>query len=173
MKSIIPSEKILTIIYLIRDRKVMVDRDLAELYKVVTRRLNEQVKRNADRFPDDFMFQLTREEFDNLKSQIAISSLGGVRKLPYAFMEHGVAMLSSVLNSDKAIQVNIQIVKVFISLRKTIITTKEIQKELQSLKRKINKHDEEIDVLFEAIERLLNPKVKPSKEIGFKVEKED
>ena len=99
---IIPDEIISSKIYLIREQKVMLDNDLAELYQVETRRLNEQVKRNIDRFPEDFMFQLTQEEFENLKSQNATSSWGGRRKLPYAFTEHGVLMLSSVLNSKRA-----------------------------------------------------------------------
>jgi len=107
MNKMIPVERIEKKIFLIRNQKVMIDRDIAELYGVETRRLNEQVKRNIKRFPEDFMFQLTREEFNDLKSQIATSSWGGVRKLPYAFTENGVAMLSSVLTSDRAIDVNI------------------------------------------------------------------
>lgn len=107
-KITIPEEIILTKIYFIREQKVMIDRDLAELYRVETRRLNEQVKRNLSRFPEDFMFQLSELEFTNLKSQIATSSWGGRRKLPFVFTEHGVLMLSSVLNSEQAINVNIQ-----------------------------------------------------------------
>ena len=108
-------EVIISKIYLIREHKVMLDDDLAELYQVQTRRLNEQVKRNIDRFPDDFMFQLDEKEWENLKSQNATSSWGGRRKKPYAFTEHGVLMLSSVLNSDRAIQVNIQIMRIYAS----------------------------------------------------------
>src|SRR5665811_240024 len=112
----IPEEVIMSKIYLIRGQKVMLDSDLAELYGVETRRLNEQVKRNIDRFPEDFMFQLMEPEFENLKSQIATSSWGGRRKLPFAFTEHGVLMLSSVLNSNLAIKVNIQIMRIYTCL---------------------------------------------------------
>ncbi len=111
MNSVIPVENIENLIYLIRGQKVMPDRDLAALYGVETKRINEQVKRNKDRFPEDFMFQLTKEEFMNLKSQIATSRWGGRRKAPYAFTEQGVSMLSSVLNSKRAVQVNIQIMR--------------------------------------------------------------
>ena len=117
---VIPDEFINSKIYVIRDKKVMLDRDLAELYDVETCRLNEQVKRNIDRFPADFMFQLSQKEFENLKSQIATSSWGGRRKLPYAFTEQG-AMLSGVLHSDRAIKVNIQIMRVFTRMRNIAI----------------------------------------------------
>ena len=118
--SVIPDEAVISKIYFIRNEKVMLDNELAELYGVETRRLNEQVKRNIDRFPEDFMFQLTETEFENLKSQIATSSWGGRRKLPYVFTEHGVLMLSSVLNSDLAIKVNIQIMRVYTEIRNTL-----------------------------------------------------
>ena len=114
----------------------MLDEDLAELYGVETRRLNEQVKRNIARFPEDFMFQLTNEEYENLKSQIATSNWGGRRKLPYAFTEQGVAMLSGVLNSERAIIVNIQIMRVFTRIRELLETHKEILKKLEQLERK-------------------------------------
>jgi hypothetical protein len=117
---IIPDEAIMNKIYFIRGHKVMLDRDLAELYGVETRRLNEQVKRNLKRFPDDFMFQLAQEELEILISQIATSSWGGTRKLPYVFTEHGVLMLSSVLNSDRAIDVNIKIMRVFTRFRQLL-----------------------------------------------------
>ena len=109
--SLIPDDVVINKIYFIRNQKVMLDRDLAELYSVETKRLNEQVKRNLSRFPEDFMFQLSEIEFQNLKSQFATSSWGGIRKLPYVFTEHGVLMLSSILNSEKAIQTNIQILE--------------------------------------------------------------
>jgi len=122
--TVIPDERVIDKIFLIRGEKVMLDSDLAELYCVETRRLNEQVKRNIERFPEDFMFQLTGIEFENLKSQIATSSWGGRRKLPFAFTEHGVLMLTSVLNSDLAIKVNIQIMRVYSKIRNMLATTK-------------------------------------------------
>ena len=122
----IPEEVIMSKIYLIRTHKVMLDNDLAELYEVETRRLNEQVKRNIDRFPKDFMSQLTIEEFENLKSQFATSRWGGRRKLPYAFTEHGVLMLSSILNSDRAIKVNIQIMRIYTRIRQMLLTHTDI-----------------------------------------------
>jgi hypothetical protein len=131
--TLIPDELITSKIYLIRNRKVMLDEDLAELYNVETRRLNEQVKRNKARFPMDFMFQLTQEEFENLKSQFATSSWGDRRKLPYAFTEQGVAMLSGVLHSERAIKVNIQIMRVFTRMRELLETHKEILAKLDNL----------------------------------------
>ncbi len=123
---LVAEQKILNKIHVIRRQKVMIDEDLAEIYKVETKRLNEQVKRNIKRFPKDFIFILTNKEFDNLKSQNATSSWGGRRKLPYAFTEQGVAMLSSVLNSDTAIEVNIKIIRVFTRIREYALTHKEI-----------------------------------------------
>src|SRR6267143_2410508 len=110
---VVSDEQVVSRIYMIRDKKVMLDKDLAELYQVETRRLNEQVKRNIGRFPKDFMFHLTEKEWANLMSQNAISSWGGRRKMPFAFTEHGVLMLSSILNSERAIQVNIQIMRIY------------------------------------------------------------
>src|SRR5690349_11085355 len=124
--AIIPDEQVISKIYLIRGQKVMLDRHLAELYQVETRILNQAVRRNIDRFPKDFMFQLTRQEFENLKSQIVTSSWGGVRKLPFAFTEQGVAMLSGVLNSAIAIKVHIQIIRVFAKMKSLILTHKDI-----------------------------------------------
>ena len=131
-------------IYLIRDQKVMLDNDLAELYEVETRRLNEQVKRNLERFPEDFMFQATKEEYENLKSQVTTSSWGGRRKLPYAFTEHGVLMLSSVLNSDRAIQVNIQIMRIYTRIRQMLLSHKDIQLRLKQLEYTVSGHDKNI-----------------------------
>jgi hypothetical protein len=122
-------------IFLVRGLKIMLDEDLAELYQVQTKRLNEQVKRNIDRFPKDFMFQLTREEFKNLKSQIATSSWGGKRKLPYAFTEHGILMLSGVLSSKIAIQTNLQIIRIFIKMREMILSHKDILLKLEQLEK--------------------------------------
>jgi hypothetical protein len=131
----IKEEKILNKIYYIRGHKVILDQDLADLYDVPTKRLNEQVKRNIGRFPADFMFQLTEEEFENLRSQFATSSWGGRRVAPYAFTEHGVLMLSSVLNSEKAISVNIQIMRIYTKMREMLMTNQEILLKLERLTR--------------------------------------
>ena len=154
-------------IFLIRHHKVMLDRHLAKLYKVSTGRLNEQVKRNIKRFPEDFMFQLTEKEFKNLKSQFATSSWGGTRKLPYAFTEQGVAMLSSVLHSERAVQMNIAIIRVFVRLRQILSTHKTLAHKLEALERKIEKHDEEICTIFEAIRQLMTVPEEPKRRIGF------
>ena len=163
----IPEEVLLSKIYLIRGQKVMLDEDIAELYQVETKRLNEQVKRNSERFPEDFMFQLTVQEFENLKSQIATSSWGGRRKLPYAFTEQGVAMLSSVLNSTVAIQVNIQIIRIFTKMRELLLTNKDILLKLEKLEKDLSENKQDIAVVFKALKQLLDaPKVK-RRMIGF------
>ena len=162
-----PPESIEGKILLIRGEKVMMDRDLAKLYKVPTRRLNEQVKRNIRRFPRDFMFQLTRKEFKILKSQFAISSWGGIRKLPHAFTEQGVTMLSGVLHSERAVQANIAIMRAFVKLRQILSTHKALAYKLKQLETKIEKHDGEIHAIFEAIRRLMTPSEKPKRRIGF------
>ena len=157
-------------ILLIRGKKVMLDRDLAKLYKVHTKRLKEQVKRNMDRFPEDFMFQLSKEELENWRSQFAASNSSkmGLRYRPYAFTEQGVAMLSTVLNSKKAIQVNIAIIRVFVKLKEMISTHKELAYKLAELERKTEKHDKEICSIFEAIRQLMAPPPeKPKRRIGF------
>jgi len=158
----IPQERIENKILLIRTKKVMLDRDLAELYGVETRVLNQAVRRNIKRFPDDFMFQLTIEEIKNWKSQIVISNSikMGLRKRPLAFTEQGVAMLSSVLNSERAIQVNIQIMRAFTKLREVLVTHSE-------LKRKIEEHDQQIKFIFETLKKLLAPPETPKRKIGF------
>ncbi len=145
----------------------MFDDDLAELYQVETRRLNEQVKRNIDRFPPDFMFQLTEKEYENLMSQIATSSWGGRRKMPYAFTEHGVLMLSSVLSSKRAIQVNIQIMRIYAKLRGIVIDQKDILIKLEQLERTVDKHDQDIKVVFAYLNELLDPQQEPRRKIGF------
>jgi len=155
-------------ILMIRGHKVMLSTHLAELYKVEVRSLVQAVKRNIDRFPKDFMFQLSDREFKNLKSQIVISSWGGVRRAnPYAFTEQGVAMLSSVLRSKRAIQVNIAIMRVFVKLREILSAHKELAQKLSELERKIEKHDTEIQAIFEAIHQLMTPPEKPKRPIGF------
>ena len=150
----VPDELIMNKIYLIRGQKVMMDNDLAELYSVETRRLNEQVRRNIDRFPEDFMFQLNKAEFDDLKSQFATSSWGGRRKLPYVFTEHGVLMLSSVLNSERAIKVNIQIMRIYIRLRQMLLLHKDILLKLDHIQHKLSDHDDKILLIFEYLRQL-------------------
>jgi len=178
-KSAVTESLVISKIYLVRGQKIMIDADLAEMYGVETKRLNEQVKRNLDRFPEDFMFLLTEKEYENLKSQNATSSWGGRRKLPYAFTEHGVLMLSSVLNSPTAIQVNIKIMRVYTKLREMLLTHKNILLKLEQLEKnmfmydeKSNKLADEIRVIFHALEGLINPPHQPRKRIGFKLKKE-
>jgi hypothetical protein len=149
----IPDEIIMNKILFIRNVKVMIDSDLAELYGVTTKRLNEQVKRNIIRFPEDFMFRLTKVEFGNLKSQIATSSWGGRRKLPYAFTEHGVLMLSSVLNSDLSIKVNIQIMRVYTKIRNMLSTHKDLLFKFENLEIKLADHDNKIILILEYIKQ--------------------
>ena len=153
-ESVIIDERVINKIYLIRNEKIMLDSDLAELYGVETRRLNEQVKRNIDRFPKDFMFQLTQEEFTNLKSQIATSSWGGRRKPPFAFTEHGVLMLSSVLNSDLAIKVNIQIMRVYNKIRNMLGTHETLLQKFEQLEITIADHDNKIIQMYEYLKHL-------------------
>ena len=142
----------------------MLDRDLAELYGVATKRLNEQVRRNIKRFPEDFMLQLTKKEFENLKSHFATSRWGGTRKLPYVFTEQGVAMLSSVLNSERAIQVNIQIMRAFTKMRKLLATHKELRHKIEQMEKK---YDKQFRIVFEAIQQLLTEEKKAKRRIGF------
>jgi len=149
-ESLLPDELIINKIILLRDQKVLVDRDLAELYGVDTRTLNQAVKRNLKRFPEDFMFQMTKEEFEIWRSQIVISNNDkmGLRRPPYVFTEQGVAMLSSVLNSDRAILVNIQIMRVFTKLRALLDSHKEILRKLESIEKKDIEQDEKILLIF-------------------------
>ena len=164
----IPDAVLMNKIYIIRGQKVMLDRDLAALYQVETRRLNEQVIRNKLRFPADFMFRLTKKEFENLMSQFATSSWGGTRKLPLAFTEQGVAMLSSVLNSETAIRVNIRIIRVFTKMRELLLTHKDILLQLERMESKLTSHDTDITVIFDYLKQLLNPPVPPRNKIGFR-----
>ena len=167
MADIIPVEKITNKIYVIRGFKVMIDRDLAELYGVETKRLKEQVRRNISRFPEDFMFVLTNQEVRNLRSQIATSSWGGTRYIPMAFTEQGVAMLSSVLNSKRAIDVNIAIMRAFVRMREILVTNKEFSAKLEKMEEQLVEHDEQFKVVFEAIKQLLKEEEKPKRKIGF------
>ncbi|WP_456377932.1 ORF6N domain-containing protein [Lutibacter sp.] len=165
---VIPDEIISNKIYLIRGQKVMLDRDLAELYQVETRRLNEQVKRNRNRFPEDFMFELTKEEFSVLKSQNATSSWGGVRKNPKAFTEHGVLMLSSVLNSERAIGVNIRIIRVFTKIREMLTDNLSLKLEIEEIKKKLSNQGKNIELVFNYLDELMEKKEKPRAKIGYK-----
>jgi len=166
--ALIPNERIESKIYSIRARKVMLDRDLAELYGVPTKVLNQAVKRNMARFPEDFMFQLTDEELENWKSQIVTSNREkmGLRKKPYAFTEQGVAMLSSVLNSDRAVQVNLQIIRTFTRLRELLLTHEDLKRKIEEMEKE---YDQRFKVVFEAIQELIEEEAedKPKKQIGF------
>lgn len=171
----IPDEVIMDKIYLVRGKKVMLDRDLADLYEVETKRLKEQVRRNIDRFPEDFMFELTKEELAEWRYKFGTSSSEtmGLRVPPFAFTEHGVIMLASVLNSDRAIQVNVQIVRIFIRMRQMIETHNEILKKLEYLERKDIEQDEKIMLIFEYLKQLEAIKQqeleqKNRKRIGFR-----
>ena len=170
---IIPVEAIQQRIYLIRGHKVMLDADLADLYGVTTGRLNEQVRRNKRRFPEDFLFQLTEEEQKALRSQFAISKgRGGRRYAPLVFTEQGVAMLSGVLNSERAIRVNILIMRAFVRIRELAAAHKDLAQKLDELEKKVSVHDERITAVFEAIKKLLTPGEPPKRQqIGFRAGK--
>ena len=171
--SIVPGERIERKILLIRDVKVMLDSDLAELYKVETGALVRQVKRNSERFPDDFMFQLSQEEWDALKCQIGIANTGrgGRRTAPYVFTEHGVAMLSSVLRSQRAVDVNIQIMRAFSKLREMLATHKDLARKIAAMEKK---YDQQFQVVFDAIRKLLEPPpAKTKRQIGFIIHPDD
>jgi hypothetical protein len=161
----IPAERIEKAILLVRGQKVMLDRDLAELYGVTTGNLNKAVKRNLDRFPPDFMFQLKQEEYESLRFQFGILKKGQHSKyLPYAFTEQGVAMLSSVLRSKRAVHVNIEIMRAFVRLRQFLSAHKELEQKLEEMEMK---YDEQFQVVFEAIRQLMTPPDPPRKRIGF------
>ncbi|PIP12562.1 MAG: DNA-binding protein [bacterium (Candidatus Stahlbacteria) CG08_land_8_20_14_0_20_40_26] len=169
-QAIVPMERIEKRIYLFRGKKVMLSTDLADLYGVEVRALVQAVKRNIERFPEDFMFQLDEQEYEILKSQIVISSWGGPRRArPYAFTEQGIAMLSSVLHSKRAIRVNIQIMRAFVKLREMILSHKELAKKLEALEKR---YDAQFKVVFDAIRQLMAPPEKPHRKIGFHREKE-
>jgi len=173
--SIVPVESIAQRIFVIRGHKVMLSPDLAELYGVEPRALVQAVKRNIDRFPEDFMFQLSKEEFANLKSQIVTSSWGGLRRAtPYAFTEQGVAMLSSVLRSKRAIRINVAIMRTFVKLREMLSTHKELAQKLAELEQKIGVHDEAIRSVVQAIRQLMAPSPeKKRRPIGFTPDDEE
>ena len=170
---VLPQETIASKIFLLRDKKVMLDRDLAILYEVETRVLNQAVRRNIERFPEDFMFQLTKEEMKNWTSQIVITNKEkmGLRRRPYAFTEPGVAILSSVLNSNRAVHVNIQIIRTFIKLRQLFLTHVELKRKIEDME---GKYDQQFKVVFEVIKKLLEPpKPEPMKRItGFSTKRD-
>jgi hypothetical protein len=190
-KALIPIGHIAQSIRFVRGQKVMLDFDLAALYGVATKVLNQAVKRNRDRFPVDFMFQLTVKETSHLKSQFVISSQQtarnqslsmnwsqfvtssrkhrGLAYRPYVFTEQGVAMLSSVLKSERAVKVNIAIMRAFVKLRKTLETNLELVRKFSELEKHVGKHDKEIDAIIDAIRQLMMPPEKPRREIGFHV----
>lgn len=162
-----PAERIVRAIRVLRGQKILLDADLALLYGVETRRLNEQVRRNRERFPDDFMFQLTANEFGNLKSQFATSSWGGRRKLPFAFTEHGAIMAATVLNSARAIEMSIYVVRVFVQLRELLASNKELAAKLDELERRVGAHDRVIVDLVNAIRDHMQAPEPEARPIGF------
>lgn len=167
---VIPTMSATSKIHLIRGKRVMLDADLAQLYGVKTKALNLAVRRNLERFPDDFMFRLTQEEADSLRFQFETSKKGrgGRRYLPYAFTQEGVAMLSSVLHSPRAVQANIQIMRAFIKLREMVATNELVRQKIEDLERKYKKHDKQFKAVFEALRELLEPAKTPKKKpIGF------
>ncbi len=164
-KKIVPIEKIRDCIIVLRGQKVMLDRDLANLYGVETKMLSRAITRNKERFPDDFMFRLTRQEVTNLRCQFGTSSWGGSRYLPRAFTEQGVAMLSSVLRSKRAVMVNIEIMRAFVKLREIMASHAELAKKLDDLEKK---YDKQFKAVFQAIRQLMEQPVSPSRQIGFK-----
>jgi len=169
MKDLIPTERIEQAIFLIRGQRVILDDDLSRLYGVTTKRLNEQVKRNRNRFPGDFMFQLNLQEVTALRSQFATSNRGrgGRRYLPFAFTEHGAIMAANVLNSQRAIEASVYVVRTFVRLRELLVTNKDLAQKLAELERKVASHDSHIQSLFEAIRRLMAPDP-PKPRIGFR-----
>lgn len=173
LQQLVAEQKILNKIYAIRSEKVMLDQDLAEMYGVETKQLKRQVKRNIERFPKDFMFELTAKEFENLRSQIGTSSWGGTRYMPMAFTEQGVAMLSSILNSKTAIEVNIKIIRVFTKMREYALTHKEILVQLVKLEKEVKGNSQDIENIFAVLKELISnqssPK-QPTKIKGFKGE---
>ena len=170
MTKIVPIESIISKIIYLRGEKVLLDRDLAELYNVETKQLKRAVRRNIKRFPMDFMFQLTKEEYKPLRSQFGTLKRGAHSKYPpMAFTEQGVAMLSSVLNSDQAIEVNIAIMRAFVHLRNMIASHSKLKRKLTELEHHLENHDQDIQAIFEAIRQLMIPPEKPRKKIGFTV----
>lgn len=172
-KNYIPEEVLMSKIFIINDTKIMLDSDLAELYQVETKVLNQAVKRNIDRFPPDFMFQLSDKQWKNLKSHFVTSRWGGRRTTPYVFTEQGVAMLSSVLNSEVAINVNIQIIRVFTKMREMLLTHQDLLLEMEEIKKKVSGQDEKIELIFYYLKQFVKEREKPRVQVGFKRENQD
>ena len=168
--SIIPNEVISDKIYFIRNQKVMLDKDLAGLFDVETKRINEQVRRNSLKFPEHFMFQLNENEYEILISQFATSSWGGTRKLPYVFTEHGILQLSNVLKSERATQMSIKIIEVFIEMREYLIQNLSLRNEIEEIRKKLNNHDKNIELVFNYLDELMEKQenTEPRKKIGYK-----
>lgn len=171
----LPDEVIISKIYLIRNQKVMIDRDLAELYCVETKVLKQAVRRNIERFPEDFMFEMNKKEFESWRNENITSpeDKQGLRYVPFCFTEQGVTMLSCILNSHTAIEVNIRVIRIFTKLREMVLTHKDILLKLQQLERKIGQHDDDIKLIFDYLKELLHQKTEPMRKIGFKHNKED
>ena len=165
----IPDEVIASKIYEIRGRKVMVDRDLAELFGVETRVLKQAVRRNIKRFPEDFMFEMSREEFADWRSQFVMSNSDrkGLRYAPFCFTEQGVTMLSCVLNSDRAIKMNIQIIRIFVQLREMLLTHKDLLLKMEEIEKKVSGQDEKIKLIFDYLKKFIQQQNTPRKQIGF------
>ena len=172
---VIPEEIIIRKIYVIRGQKVMIDRDLANLYGIETKVLKQAVKRNIDRFPEDFMFEMTWEEFQNWRSQIVTSNSErmGLRYTPFCFTEQGVTMLSCILSSKKAIETNIRIIRVFTKIREMLLTHKDILLRLEQFEKQLGKNSDDIQMIFKALKQFLNPPQEPRKRIGYKRKSEE
>jgi phage regulator Rha-like protein len=168
--SVIPDEAIISKIYLIRGQKVMLDRDLAELYGVETKVLKQSVRRNTERFPEDFMFEMNPTEFRNWRSQFVTSNSDtmGLRHAPFCFTEQGVTMLSCILNSKKAIEVNIRIIRVFTRMKEMLLTHKDILLKLEKLEKQVNQNNKDVQMIFEVLKQLLDPPEVPRRQIGYK-----
>lgn len=169
-RNLLPDEQIISKILVFREQKVMLDSDLAALYGVETKVLNQAVKRNLNRFPDDFMFQLSETEFENLMSQNVTSSWGGRRKLPYVFTEQGIAMLSSVLTSQIAVDVNIRIIRIFTRLRDMLSTNKDILWKLEQLEQQVTNNSRDTELIFQTLRQLLETPAEERKAVGYKAE---
>jgi hypothetical protein len=173
--STLPEETIINKIYQIRGQKIMIDRDLAELYGLEAKRLKEAVRRNIERFPDDFMFEMTNEEFQIWRTQFATSKSDrmGLRHAPFCFTEQGVTMLSCVLNSKKAIETNIRIIRVFTKMREMLLTHKDILLKLEQFEKQIVRNSEDIQLIFKALQQFMNPTQGPRRQIGYKRKSEE
>ncbi len=167
-KYLLPEQEIVGRIYVINNQKVMLDFDLALLYEIPTKRINEQVKRNQDRFPKDFMFQLSMKQWENLRSQIATANSEMRRNPPYAFTEHGVLMLSSVLNNPKAIQVNIQLVRIFTKMRDMLLSQNNIVEQIEKLTNRLNHQDDKLDGVVRYLQRFVQDQKTERSKVGYK-----